>query len=121
SPELLPGGKAGAIAQMTETIIGPDQLHGFFLYHVVRLGSPPEKILFLGRLGRFAPGDSVAERRHPLKGFLVGLAAAQFQRPWLPDGPEVGSVSVSPRGDWRMPSDADATLWLRWAEGDDSS
>jgi NAD+ synthase (glutamine-hydrolysing) len=118
SPELLPAGQDGTIAQTTETVIGPFELHDFFLFHVVRYGAPPEKVLFLARQARFDKAYTDDELRHWLQVFVRRFVANQFKRSCLPDGPKVGSVSLSPRGDWRMPSDAEAALWLRWAEGD---
>ncbi len=111
SPELLPPDAAGKIQQKTEDIIGPYELHDFFLYHMVRYGAPPEKILFLacqafeGSYGR----DTV---KAWLKVFYKRFFSQQFKRSCLPDGPKVGTISLSPRGDWRMPSDAEAALWL---------
>jgi NAD+ synthase (glutamine-hydrolysing) len=114
SPELLPPSKRGEILQSTEDALGPYELHDFFLYHVVRLGYPPEKVLFLARFAEFSkpyPPELVAKT---LKTFLSRFFAQQYKRSCVPDGPKVGTVSLSPRGDWRMPSDADAAAWLRW-------
>ena len=104
SPELLPG-KDGAIAQVTEDIVGPYELTDFFLYHMLRRGEPKEKIL---RLAEYAfLGEYDAETlAHWYAGFVRRFFAQQFKRSCLPDGPRVGNVALSPRGDWRMPSDA---------------
>jgi NAD+ synthase (glutamine-hydrolysing) len=117
SPELLPAGAEDRIYQSTEGVIGPYELHDFFLYHFLRYGEPPEKILYLARHARFHRAYHPAELRRWLAVFLRRFFANQFKRSCLPDGPKVGSVSLSPRGDWRMPSDAQAALWLRALEG----
>lgn len=111
SPELLPPHPDGSISQHTEDHVGPYELHDFFLYHVVRCHFAPRKVL---RLARQAFGDDYSgeELRRWLKLFLQRFFAQQFKRSCLPDGPKVGSVALSPRGDWRMPSDASAALWL---------
>jgi len=117
SPELLPPSKRGEILQSTEDALGPYELHDFFLYHVVRLGHPPEKVLYLSRFAGFSkpyPPELVART---LETFLSRFFAQQYKRSCVPDGPKVGTVSLSPRGDWRMPSDADAAAWLSRAEG----
>jgi NAD+ synthase (glutamine-hydrolysing) len=111
SPELLPAAADGAV-QSTESTIGPYELHDFFLYHVVRFGTPPETILLLARHATFGKPYSPEEVRRWLKVFLTRFFANQFKRSCLPDGPKVGSVSLSPRGDWRMPSDASGREWL---------
>jgi NAD+ synthase (glutamine-hydrolysing) len=116
SPELLPAGSDGGAAQSTEGTIGPYELHDFFLYHFLRFGMPPEKLLFLASQARFHRNYTPQEVRHWLQLFVRRFFANQFKRSCLPDGPKVGSVSLSPRGDWRMPSDAAAAEWLRWAE-----
>ena len=111
SPELLPAG-AGGEAQSTESIIGPYELHDFFLYHAVRFGTPPQKILFLATRTNFDiqyPTDVIKKW---LALFYRRFFANQYKRSAMPDGPKVGSVSLSPRGDWRMPSDAAANAWL---------
>jgi NAD+ synthase (glutamine-hydrolysing) len=125
SPELLPTGAAGEIVQETEGTVGPYELHDFFLYQFLRYGAPPEKILFLASQANFN-GVKIDDRtRRPytpdeirrwLATFIRRFFGQQFKRSCLPDGPKVGSVSLSPRGDWRMPSDASAALWLEWAE-----
>ncbi|MHB1424223.1 MAG: NAD(+) synthase [Gemmataceae bacterium] len=116
SPELLPAGADGQPAQATEVTIGPYEVLDFFLFHFLRYGAPPEKILFLAERARFHRSYSAAELRGWLKQFLRRFFANQFKRSCVPDGPKVGTISLSPRGDWRMPSDAQATLWLRWTE-----
>ena len=115
SPELIPADENGNIKQKTEDLVGPYILHDFFLYYVLRLGFCPDKILMLARKA-FAQGseyvfdDETIEKW--LKTFLRRFFNQQFKRSCLPDGPKVGSVSLSPRGDWRMPSDASSALWL---------
>jgi NAD+ synthase (glutamine-hydrolysing) len=111
SPELLPTDAEGGIAQKTEDTIGPYELHDFFLYHLVRCGMTPVKILFLAAQA-FAGQYGEQECRRWLRVFLQRFFAQQFKRSCMPDGPKVGSVSLSPRGDWRMPSDAEAHVWL---------
>ena len=105
SPELLPADENGDIAQKTEHIVGPYELHDFFLYYMVRFGFSPAKILFLAK-NAFAESypDEVIEKW--LKTFIHRFFAQQFKRSCIPDGPKVGSINLSPRGDWRMPSDA---------------
>jgi NAD+ synthase (glutamine-hydrolysing) len=114
SPELLPAGHDGQM-QSTESAIGPYELHDFFLYHFLRFGAAPEKILYLAGHAKFSRPYPREEIRRWLKVFITRFFASQYKRSCLPDGPKVGSVSVSPRGDWRMPSDAQAALWLEWA------
>jgi NAD+ synthase (glutamine-hydrolysing) len=121
SPELLPPGEDGQIAQATESVIGPYELHDFFLFHFLRYGAPPEKILFLAGQARFERRYTAEELRHWLRVFIGRFFANQFKRSCLPDGPKVGSISLSPRGDWRMPSDAQAALWLDWAEREEQA
>jgi NAD+ synthase (glutamine-hydrolysing) len=116
SPELLPTAKDGKVTQATESVIGPYELHDFFLFHFLRYGAPPEKILYLAEQASFDRAYSADEIRRWLKVFVQRFFANQFKRSCLPDGPKVGSISLSPRGDWRMPSDAQATAWLRWAD-----
>ena len=117
SPELLPTDAAGGITQATEASVGPYELVDFFLYHFLRFGAAPEKILFLAEHAPFEKNYTPAELRRWLRVFLQRFFANQFKRSCLPDGPKVGSVSVSPRGDWRMPSDAAARVWLDALEG----
>ncbi len=112
SPELLPPDASGKIVQTTEATIGPYELVDFFLYHFLRFGAEPERILFLAQHATFDHVYSPQEVRKWLAVFLRRFFANQFKRSCLPDGPKVGSVSLSPRGDWRMPSDAAATAWL---------
>jgi NAD+ synthase (glutamine-hydrolysing) len=112
SPELLPAGKDGLCAQITEETVGPYELHDFFLFHFLRYGAPPEKILFLAEQAEFHRKYSAKELRRWLEVFLRRFFGNQFKRSCLPDGPKVGSISLSPRGDWRMPSDAQVALWL---------
>lgn len=117
SPELLPTDKDGKIVQKTESVVGPYELTDFFLYHMLRNGARPEKILALAEYASFETKYSTAQLQKWLKLFIGRFFNAQFKRSCLPDGPKVGSISLSPRGDWRMPSDAEATLWLEWAKG----
>lgn len=110
SPELLPP-EDGKIAQKTEDIVGPYELHDFYLYYLLRFGYPPEKIYRLAKIafdGVYE--DDVIEKW--LKIFIRRFFSQHFKRSCLPDGPKVGTVAVSPRGDLRMPSDACATLWM---------
>ncbi len=116
SPELLPTGADGQATQSTESVIGPYELHDFFLFHFLRYGAAPEKILFLADHARFERAYSALEVRRWLQVFVRRFFANQFKRSCLPDGPKVGSISLSPRGDWRMPSDAQANEWLAWSE-----
>jgi NAD+ synthase (glutamine-hydrolysing) len=114
SPELLPAD--GVSPQSTEKTIGPFELHDFFLFHFLRYGSDPEKILFLAQQAEFDRPYTHQEFRHWLEVFLERFFTYQFKRSFLPDGPKVGTVSLSPRGDWRMPSDAQAALWREWLD-----
>ena len=109
SPELIPP-KDGEISQVTEDIVGPYELHDFFLYYFVRYGFTPDKIF---RLACYAHGEVYSEEtiRHWLSVFLRRFITQQFKRSCLPDGPKVGTIALSPRGDWRMPSDASTELW----------
>ena len=115
SPELLPPDAAGNIAQKTEDIIGPYELHDFYLYHVVRRGDSPEKVYFLAKRA-FAGKYDAATLKKWLINFYRRFFSQQFKRNCIPDGVKVGSVSLSPRADWRMPSDASAALWLEETE-----
>jgi NAD+ synthase (glutamine-hydrolysing) len=117
SPQLLPTDDQGQDVQATEEVIGPYELHDFFLYHFLRYGAPPDKILFLASCTHFDRSYTPEEVRRWLQVFVRRFFGNQFKRSCLPDGPKVGSISLSPRGDWRMPSDAQASLWLRWADG----
>ncbi|MEO8268875.1 MAG: NAD(+) synthase [Aureliella sp.] len=112
SPELLPPTKDGAIAQLTESTVGAYELNDFFLYHLLRFGMTPRKLLALAALAKFSTDYKPEEVRSTLQVFLTRFFQNQFKRSCVPDGPKVGSVSLSPRGDWRMPSDAEASLWL---------
>lgn len=111
SPELLPPDANGEIAQKTEDQVGPYDLHDFFLYHVVRHGAPPSKVAYLAEMafsGRFTRKIILKW----LRVFIRRFFNQQFKRSAMPDGPKVGSVALSPRGDWRMPSDASSAAWL---------
>jgi NAD+ synthase (glutamine-hydrolysing) len=112
SPELVPPGADGTSPQRTEEIVGPYELHDFFLHAFVRWGAGPRKILFLAGHA-FADRYDEATLRGWLRVFIDRFFDNQFKRSVMPDGPKVGSVSLSPRGDWRMPSDASKTAWLR--------
>ena len=111
SPELLPAAKDGEILQKTEDLVGPYELHDFFLYYMLRYGFTPERIYYLARhaFGEAEYDDATIEKW--LKTFMRRFFSQQFKRSCLPDGPKVGSVCLSPRGDWRMPSDASSHLW----------
>ncbi len=111
SPELIPANNDGTIKQKTEDLVGPYELHDFFLYHTLRFGRSPQQIFALARKafeGRY--DDDVIE--HWLKTFFRRFFNQQFKRSCMPDGPKVGSVCLSPRGDWRMPSDASSREWM---------
>jgi hypothetical protein len=95
----------------TENIVGPYELHDFFLYHFIRFGASPAKILFLAKQA-FGKSYTEATIKKWLQTFLRRFFAQQFKRSCLPDGPKVGSISLSPRSDWRMPSDAASAEWL---------
>ena len=112
SPELLPAKENGEIAQQTESLVGPYELHDFYLYYVLRFGFSPAKIYHLAKA---ALGDRYSDEvlLHWLKNFYRRFFQQQFKRSCLPDGPKVGSVTLSPRGDWRMPSDACVTVWQK--------
>ena len=111
SPELLPPDEHGSITQKTEAQIGSFELHDFFLYHAIKWGMPPKKILYLASAA-FAGKYDEYYIKEILKIFYSRFFSQQFKRSALPDGPKVGSIGLSPRGDWRMPSDADSSLWL---------
>ena len=115
SPELLPADAQGQIAQKTEDLVGPYELHDFFLFYFLRYGFSPAKIYFLA-LQAFSKKFDSATIKKWLKVFFRRFFAQQFKRSCLPDGPKVGAVALSPRGDWRMPSDASADVWLAEAE-----
>jgi len=111
SPELLPPDRQGNIAQKTEDLIGPYELHDFFLYHCIRCGFTPSKTLMLAKQA-FQDKYSEEILLKWLEKFVRRFFSQQFKRSCLPDGPKVGTIALSPRGDWRMPSDADVTDWL---------
>ena len=129
SPELIPADENGNIKQKTEDLVGPYELHDFFLYYFLRFGFRPSKIFLLAKKAFL---ETTGERvkisdndpdfydeetiKKWLKTFVRRFFNQQFKRSCLPDGPKVGSVSLSPRGDWRMPSDATSTIWLQEAE-----
>ncbi len=119
SPELIPTDEQGNIAQKTEDLVGPYELHDFFLYHFFRFGASADKIFMLAKKA-FQSDEYAGERdatyddetiRKWLSTFMRRFFQQQFKRSCLPDGPKVGTVSISPRGDWRMPSDASSALW----------
>lgn len=112
SPELLPLAADGSSSQSTEATIGPYELLDFFLYHFLRYGTEPDRLLYLAEQARFDRSYSKAELSQWLRVFLKRFFTNQFKRSCLPDGPKVGTVSLSPRGDWRMPSDASVRAWL---------
>lgn len=112
SPELKPADNNGEIAQKTEDLVGPYELHDFFLYNMFRFGYAPSKIYFLARKAFGGVYDDSVILKW-LKTFISRFFGQQFKRSCLPDGPKVGSVSLSPRGDWRMPSDAWKTMFLK--------
>jgi NAD+ synthase (glutamine-hydrolysing) len=115
SPELIPTGKNGDEIQKTEDIIGPYELHDFILYHFLRSGFSPAKIFFLA--GKAFKGKYTNETlKKWIQSFFRRFFTQQFKRSCFPDGPKVGSVSLSPRGDWRMPSDASPAAWLQEIE-----
>lgn len=116
SPELLPARQDGKIAQETEHFVGPYELHDFFLHRMLRYGDTPARILFMAGQA-FAEKYSSAEITKWLELFYRRFFAQQFKRSCMPDGPKVGSVNLSPRGDWRMPSDASVNIWLAELEG----
>ena len=111
SPELLPADEKGIIAQKTEHVVGPYELHDFFLHRMLRYGDTPKRIHFMAKHA-FARKYSSDETKKWLKVFYERFFAQQFKRSCMPDAPKVGSISLSPRGDWRMPSDAAAKVWL---------
>lgn len=115
SPELVPADEDGNIQQKTEDLVGPYELHDFFLYYFMRHGFRPMKIFLLAQKAFEGQYDDDVIK-HWLKTFFRRFFSQQFKRSCLPDGPKVGSISLSPRGDWRMPSDASSELWLRECE-----
>jgi NAD+ synthase (glutamine-hydrolysing) len=112
SPELLPKSENGEISQKTEDIIGPYELHDFFLYHLMRYGATVDKILFMAEHA-FSGTYGRDEIRKWLKFFLKRFFTQQFKRSAMPDGPKVGTIALSPRGDLRMPSDASFTTFIK--------
>ena len=110
SPELLPP-KEGEIAQKTEDLVGPYELHDFYLYYVLRFGYEPSKIYRIAKKAFAGSYDDETILKW-LKKFYWRFFSQQFKRSCLPDGPKVGTVALSPRGDWRMPSDACAAVWI---------
>lgn len=129
SPELIPADEMGNIQQKTEDLVGPYELHDFFLYYFLRFGFSPKKIFMLAKNAfienkskrvKLGPNDPETYDEETIKKwlrvFVRRFFSQQFKRSCLPDGPKVGSVSLSPRGDWRMPSDAMAAMWMQDAE-----
>ena len=121
SPELLPADGNGQIVQKTESILGAYEIHDFYLYHFTKYGAEPAKLLYLAE--KAFGGDDLHEAKYPrtelvrvLKLFLKRFFAQQFKRSCIPDGPKVGTISLSPRADWRMPSDASSADWLKEIE-----
>ncbi|AVM57169.1 NAD(+) synthase [Bacteroides heparinolyticus] len=112
SPELIPADENGNISQVTEDLVGPYELHDFFLYYFIRCGFPPSKIFFLAARTFKGVYDEETIRKW-LQTFYRRFFSQQFKRSCLPDGPKVGSISLSPRGDWRMPSDAGSEMWWK--------
>jgi len=110
SPELLPHDE-DSISQETEEIVGPYELHDFFLYHIIKYGAKPSKVLFLARKAFDGKYDKGTIKKW-LTLFIKRFFTQQFKRSCMPDGPKVGTINLSPRADWRMPSDADRDAWL---------
>ena len=115
SPELTPADEQGNIQQKTEDLVGPYELHDFFLYYMLRFGFRPAKIFLMAQRAFGKAYDKETIKKW-LTTFCRRFFSQQFKRSCLPDGPKVGSISLSPRGDWRMPSDACSTLWLKECE-----
>jgi NAD+ synthase (glutamine-hydrolysing) len=111
SPELLPPTEDGKIAQKTEDVVGPYELHDFYLYHLMRMGSEPGRIYRLARIAFEGVYDEETIKKW-LRKFYWRFFSQQFKRSCLPDGPKVGTVSVSPRGDLRMASDTVVQIWI---------
>ncbi|MDD3946893.1 MAG: NAD(+) synthase [Clostridia bacterium] len=114
SPELLPP-QEGEIAQITEDLVGPYALHDFFMYYLIRMGFPPSKVYRIAKLAFLNEMDEETVKKW-LEVFIKRFFSQQFKRSCLPDGVKIGSVALSPRGDWRMPSDASPSLWLKELE-----
>lgn len=112
SPELLPPDNKNQISQLTEKEIGPYRLNDFFLYHFFRYGAVPEKILMLAKES-FKDEYTEQQIKNRLELFIKRFFTQQFKRNCVPDGPKVGTISLSPRGDLKMPSDASCNLWIR--------
>lgn len=112
SPELTPADADGNIQQKTEDLVGPYELHDFFLYHMLRYGYTPRKIFMLAKVAFGRDYDNQTIKKWLTK-FIYRFFSQQFKRSCLPDGPKVGTVSLSPRGDWRMPSDAASKIWIK--------
>ncbi len=110
SPELLPPSDDGSVEQKTEDVLGPYDLHDFFLYHFIKYGASPQKLLALAQRAWASDYDEETIQR-ALNTFLHRFFAQQYKRSCIPDGPKVGTISLSPRGDWRMPSDASPSAW----------
>ena len=115
SPELTPADEQGNIKQKTEDLVGPYELHDFFLYYMMRFGFRPAKIFVMAQCAFAKTYDDETIKKW-LTTFCRRFFSQQFKRSCLPDGPKVGSISLSPRGDWRMPSDASSALWLKECE-----
>ncbi len=115
SPELIPADEQGNIKQKTEDLVGPYELHDFFLYYFLRFGFSPRRIFLLAKKAFDGAYDHATIKKW-LNTFTRRFFSQQFKRSCLPDGPKVGSVSLSPRGDWRMPSDACSALWIQECE-----
>lgn len=115
SPELTPADSQGNIQQKTEDLVGPYELHDFFLYYMLRYGYTPKKIFMLAKTAFAGEYDTKTIKKWLTK-FMWRFFSQQFKRSCLPDGPKVGSVSLSPRGDWRMPSDASSSIWIKECE-----
>ena len=124
SPELIPADEDGKIKQKTEDLVGPYELHDFFIYYFLRYGFSPKKIFLLAQRAFCVPstnnGGEPLYTEDVVKKWLTTFCrrffTQQFKRSCLPDGPKVGSVSLSPRGDWRMPSDASYAIWMKECE-----
>ena len=115
SPELLPADKDGNIAQKTEDLVGPYEIHDFYIYYMLRYGFSPDKLYRMAKLAFAGVYDDETLKKW-LKNLIRRFFAQQFKRSCLPDGPKIGSVGVSPRGDLRMPSDASSAEWLKYTE-----
>jgi len=115
SPELLPTDPEGSIQQRTEDVLGPYEVHDFFLYNIIRWSYSPAKVLHLA-LWSFEEKYTPQQLKQWLSLFIERFFANQFKRSCMPDGPKVGSIALSPRSDWRMPSDADPSVWSVFEE-----